>query len=209
MKRYILGILFFSGIWGLSEALLGGYLYGAKVHYASVPLTIIAFAILTVAGFYFPKPGTATLMALCAMLYKFFNSPFFACHLLGIAMLGICYDVFFACFRMKSKMLSSFAAVLLNYVLFAFMMTYITNNGFWNTSKLSGHILEGLIAAVGCACFAPAIFRLGQLLKSRSEQPPETIRWKPAEIFVSMIAMCVWGFGITTYVMQFYRTANF
>ena len=98
-------------------------------------------------------------------------------------------------------MLSAFAAALLNYVLFALMMTYITNNGFWNTSKLSGHILEGLIAAIGCAFVVPAFFQLGQVIKNHTEQLL-AVRWKPAEVLVSMIAMCVWGFGITTYVMR-------
>ena len=201
MKRYILGILFFSGLWGLSEALLGGWLYAAKIPYASIPLTIIAFTILAVAGFYFPKFGVATIIALCAMLFKFFNEPFFACHLLGIAFVGICYDIFFNVLPIKRKALSSFAAALTNYVLFALMMTYITNNGFWNSSKLFGHIREGFFAAIGCAIIVPAILHIRQVVKNRAEQPI-AIRWMPAQIFASMIAVCVWAFGITTFLMR-------
>ena len=80
----VLGILFFGGLWGLSEAVLGDTLYSANVPYASVPLTVIGFVVMTFAWVYFPQRGTATLIAACAMLYKFFNEPFFACHLLGI-----------------------------------------------------------------------------------------------------------------------------
>ena len=200
-KKYILGILFFSGLWGLSEALLGGYLYKIQAPYASVPLTVIAFAILTVAGFYFPKAGVASIIALCAMLFKFFNEPFFACHLLGIAMLGICYDIFFNVLPIKRKALSAFAAALTNYVLFALMMTYITNNGFWNSSKLFGHIGEGFVAAIGCAIIVPAVFYIIWSVKNRTEMPI-AIRWKPAQIFASMIAVCIWAFGIATFVMH-------
>ena len=89
MKReYILGVLFFGGVWGLSEAVLGGALYAAQVPYASVPLTVVGLAVLTLARSYFPQKGTATLIAACAMLYKFLNSPFFGCHLLEFSLPG-------------------------------------------------------------------------------------------------------------------------
>ncbi len=102
-KECVLGILFFSGLWGISEAALGGALYGAHVSYASVPLMVIGLVILTFAGVYFPTVGMATAIAACAMLYKFLNEPFFACHLLGILLIGICYDLFFAVLRLKNK----------------------------------------------------------------------------------------------------------
>ena len=80
-KDYILGVLFFSGLWGLSEAALGGALYSAKVPCSSIILTLVAFGILAVSRTYLPQKGTATLIGLFAMLFKFLNSPFFACHL--------------------------------------------------------------------------------------------------------------------------------
>jgi len=110
-KEHILGILFFGGLWGISEAVLGSALYRAGVLYASVPLTIIGFIVMTIAKVYFPQKGTATLIAACAMLYKFLNVPFFACHLLGTLLMGICYDLFFSVFKIKSRSLSAVAAV--------------------------------------------------------------------------------------------------
>jgi len=93
-KEHILGILFFAGLWGISEAVLGDALYSGNIPYASVPLTIIGFVLMAGARVYFPQIGTATLVAGCAMLYKFLNAPFFACHLLGILLTGMCYDLF-------------------------------------------------------------------------------------------------------------------
>lgn len=194
-KQYIIGVLFFSGLWGLSEAFLGGALYGNQVPFASVPLTIIAFGILTLSRIYFPQKGTATLIALCAMLYKFFNAPFFVCHLLGIAMIGICYDICFAVFESKNKPLSAFTAALLNYALFAFMMTYITNNGYWNTSKLFGHIGEGTIAALCCAVIVPAVFKVGQSIKTKLDRP-FSLKWEPAPGSVSLSTIALWSFSL-------------
>ena len=42
-KEHILGILFFGGLWGISEAVLGDALYSSNVPYASVPLTVTGF----------------------------------------------------------------------------------------------------------------------------------------------------------------------
>ena len=69
-KEYILGILFFGGLWGISEAVLGDALYSANVPYASVPLTVIGFILMAIAQVYLPQKGTATLIAGFAMLYR-------------------------------------------------------------------------------------------------------------------------------------------
>ena len=95
-KNYLLGILFFSGLWGMSEAGLGGILYRAHIPHASVPLTVIGFIILSLARVYLPQKGSSTLIGAIAMLYKFLNAPFFACHLLAIFLLGLSYDVVFS-----------------------------------------------------------------------------------------------------------------
>lgn len=204
-KKYILGILFFSGLWGLSEALLGGYLYKIQATYSSVPLTVIAFVILTVACFYMPKVGVAAAIAICAMMYKFFNQPLFACHLLGIAILGICYDVFFNALRINSKSLSAFAAALVNYTLFALMMRYVTNNGFWDSTKMINHIAEGVIAAAACAIIVPIVFRIVENINSKAELKP--VSWKPAPAISLGIIAVVWGFSFVSLAMYVLRSA--
>ena len=170
MKReHILAVLFFSGLWGISEAVLGGVLYGNNVRYASVPLTIIAFVVLTFARLYSPQKGTATLIAGCAMLYKFLNEPFFACHILGIVLLGFSYDLFFNVAKSKNQAISAALASYLGYALFALMMTYLFRYEYWaqgGFSKVAGHIgVSGTMAAIGCAVFVPLAFRLGERFK--------------------------------------------
>jgi len=201
-KEYIFGLLFFSGLWGISEAGIGGALYRADIRFASVPLTVIGFVILTFARVYFPQKGTATVIAAFAMLYKFLNSPFFACHLLGILIMGICYDVVFDVFKMKNRSLSAAAATYLNYALFALMMTYVFRYEHWvqgGFSKVIEHIaIAGTMAAVGSAVFVPLSFRFAQRLKAKFAMPFR-LEFQIAAGSISVVTTALWVFGITMY----------
>jgi len=202
-KEYILGILFFGGLWGVSEAVLGDVLYSANVPYASVPLTVIGFALMTFARVYFPQIGTATFIAACAMLYKFLNVPFFACHLLGILLMGLCYDLFYSVLKIKNRWLSATAAVYLNYVLFALMITYIFRYEHWVQAGLTGvlrHVLiSGSIAALGCAILVPASFRLGTQIKA-NYAGPFNLRLKFVPSGVLAVTVGLWIFSIVTFI---------
>jgi len=204
-KRYILGILFFSGLWGISEAVLGDALYRADVPYASIPLTVIGFIILTFSRVYFAQRGTATLIAVCAMFYKFLNVPFFACHLLGIVLMGICYDLFFGIFRLKNRALCAAAATYLNYILFALMITYVFRYDHWvqaGFGKVLRHIwIGGSIAALGCAVFVPLSFRLGEQIKAKFAVPLR-LRLRVALGGVSLVTVVLWVFGVAVYLMN-------
>jgi hypothetical protein len=214
-KDYVLGVLFFSGLWGISEAVVGDALYRTDVPYASVPLTVIGFAILTFARVYFPQKGTATIIACCAMLYKFLNAPFFACHLLGIFLTGVCYDLVFGTFRKngtvpRRRELSQFflcaaAATYLSYALFALMMTYVFQYGYWGEAGF-GNVLRhigigGSAAALGCAVFVPLSFRLGEQLKAKLAMPFK-LQLQPAAGSVSAVTAGLWVFGIAVYLFS-------
>ena len=205
-KEYVFGILFFSGLWGISEAVLGGVLYRANAAYASVPLSVIGFVVLTFAWVYFPRAGAATLIAACAMLYKFFNAPFFACHLLGILLMGACYDLFFGVFKIKSRSLSALAATYLSYGLFALMITYVFRYEHWvlgGFGGVLGHIgIAGSIAALACAVLVPLSFRFAQRLKAGFAMPfGFSQQWAAGSI--SVITIALWGFGIAAYLLNY------
>ena len=202
-KEYILGILFFSGLWGISEAVLGDALYSANVPYASVPLTVIGFLLMAIAQVYFPQKGTATLIAGFAMLYKFLNVPFFACHLLGILLMGLCYDLFFSVLKIKNRSLSAIAAVYSNYILFALMITYVFRYESWVQGgfvKILRHVgISGTMVALSCAILIPASIHSGQKLKSNfgrffSMKP----QFVPGSALVITIGL--WIFGIAAYI---------
>jgi len=204
-KEYILAILFFSGLWGISESVLGGALYRADVPYGSVPLTIIGFIILTLARVYIPQKGTATLIAACAMLYKFLNAPFFACHLLGIFLMGLCYDLFFNVIRCKNKSLSAAAATYLSYALFALLVTYIFRYGYWTQAgfvKVLGHVgIDGSMAALGCAVLVPLSFRLGEQFKVNFA-PSFKLRLQLAQGSIFALTIGLWVFGVMMYFIS-------
>jgi len=202
-KEYILGVLFFSGLWGISEAVLGDALYSNSVPYASVPLTIIGFTVMTIAKVYFPQKSTATLIAACAMLYKFLNVPFFACHLLGILLMGLCYDLFFSVFKIKSRPLSAATAVYLNYALFGLMITYFFRYEHWVQAGFAGvlrHVgISGSMAALGCAVLVPLCFRLGERLKANLVTPFNLrLQLVPGGVLVATVGL--WVFSLMAYI---------
>jgi hypothetical protein len=202
-KEHILGILFFSGLWGISEAVLGDALYRGDVPYASVPLTVIGFVVMSFATVYLPQKGTATVIAACAMLYKFLNAPFFACHLLGIFLTGVCYDLFFGVFAVKNRSLSAAAATYLSHVLFALMITYAFRYDYWAQAGFIGVLrhtgISGSIAALGCAVLVPLSFRLAERLKANFATPFK-LRLRLAPGSVSAVTIGLWGFGIMAYI---------
>ncbi|UCG56048.1 MAG: hypothetical protein JSU70_14390 [Phycisphaerales bacterium] len=201
----VLGVLFFGGVWGLSEAVLGDTLYSANVPYASVPLTVIGFVVMTLASVYFPQRGTVTLIAACAMLYKFFNEPFFACHLLGIFMTGVCYDLFFRVLSVKSRSLAAAAATYMSYALFALMITYVGRYEHWVQGGISAvvrHIvISGSMAALGAAALVPLSFRLGEKLRARFATP-FALRQHVALGGVSAVTLGLWAFCLTMYALS-------
>ncbi|MEJ2703579.1 MAG: hypothetical protein P8Z79_14165 [Sedimentisphaerales bacterium] len=202
-KEYVLAMLFFGGLWGISEAVLGDALYRADVPYASIPLTAIGFLVMTIARAYYPQKGTATLIAATAMLYKFLNVPFFACHLLGILLTGMCYDLFFGVLGTKNRSLRAAAAVYLSYALFAVMMTYIfryahwAQGGYGNVVRYVG--INGTMTALACAVLVPAAFRLSERFGTTSHDPFR-LRLRVIPSSVLAITVGLWMFGIIVYL---------
>jgi hypothetical protein len=202
-KDYIFAVLFFGGLWGASEAILGDTLYQASVPYASVPLTAIGFVVMTVARAYYPQKGTAALVAACAMLYKFLNAPFFACHILGILLTGICYDLFFGMFKIKSRPLCAAAATCASYALFALMMTYLVRYEYWvqgGLAKVVHHVfISGGMAALVCAVLIPASFRIGERLSAAVHTPFSLkLRIVPSSVLAATVGL--WMFGIAVFI---------
>jgi len=204
-KEYVLGVLFFSGLWGISEAVLGDALYRADVPYASVPLTIIGFIILTFGCVYLLQKGTATLIAGFAMLYKFLNEPFFACHLLGIFLMGVCYDLLFNALKIKKGFLPSALVAYLSYASFAILITYVFRYSTWvqgGFMKVLRHVgISGGMAALGCAVLLPLSFHLAQRCKENFAVPFR-LQLRLVTGGVSALTIGLWVFGVTMYFIS-------
>jgi len=203
-KEYILGILFFSGLWGISEAALGGVLYKAEIEHASAILTVIGLVILTFANVYFPQKGTATAIAGLAMLYKFLNAPFFACHLLGILLIGFCYDLALNILKIRNRSVSAAVTVYASYGLFALMITYLARYEHWvqgGFSKVMNHIgVGGTIAALLCAIMVPLSYRVAERLKVSIPMPFVYRRQLlPGSVFFATAVLWVFGLAVSLF----------
>ena len=202
-KGYWLGILFFSSLWGSSEVMLGDFLYRSNFPLASVPLTIIAFIILTIAKIYLPQRGSATFIASIAMLYKLLNAPFFACHLLAIFLLGVSYDLVFSSPKIKSKAILGLVATYFGYTLFAFIITYIFRYHYWigeGFVKIVRYVgIGGTLAALANSVAVPISFNLGQRLKEGMINPFE-FNSRLATGSVSLITITLWFLGLARWL---------
>jgi len=201
-KETILAVLLFGGLWGLSEAVLGVILYTNDVPLASVPLTLIAFVILTLATLYSARPGTATLIAAFAMLYKFLNEPFFACHILGILVLGLSYDLFVNTARIRNRSLSAALTVYGSYAGFALMITYLFRYPHWvegGFAMVAKHVgISGTLAAVLCAASVPIALGLEQRLKGGL---PAIMKARLASAASFLLVAGMWAFAFTAYFL--------
>jgi hypothetical protein len=228
MKRtHLLAILFFSGVWGLSESVLGDTLYSRQVPFASVLLTIVAFALLAVARPFLPRWGGAAAVGLLAMLYKFLNVPFFGCHLTGIALLGVSWDLVFGVASrgrssqgfaapvagsagsrvwLRSSALAV-AAAYLGYLLFVLAMVFVFRSEHWIQKGLIGalqHVfVAGSLAAAGCAVVVPLGLRLGERLRGRAAVPALLgLQPRFGAALAGFTALGLWAYGLAGKILR-------
>jgi len=201
-KQHILAILFLSGVWGLSEALFGGWMYGAGMQLApAVILTVAAMGIMAIAKVYVPIAGSAIAVAALAMLYKFLNQPFFACHLLAILLLGISFEVVYALTRGRYKPLIGLAATYTGFAVFAAMMILVFRYSWWTNpgwSKALNYVgVTGSIAAALSAVAVP----LADLFARRLQEHPARKLAIPNWAVLSAASAGAWVFAVVRGLM--------
>jgi len=216
-KEHLPAILLFGGLWGFSEAILGDALYSAAVPFSSVYLTVIGFFLLAVASHFVPRRGGSTAIASLAMLYKFLNVPFFACHLTGIALLGLSFDLVFGWgsrqahaavgstpggrqpFRVAG--LKAALACYLGHALFFFAMIFGFRSEFWLGKGINGwwqHVgVGGSLAAAGCALMVPVGLALGRRLRERVSGSA-SLRLQPRLVgtLTTILTVGLWAWGM-------------
>lgn len=177
--------LLFGSLWGVSEVAAGGILYASDIPLSSVFLAGWAFFILAVARGVVNKPGSSTIIAAVATLFKLVNVAPFICHLLGIFMLGVAFDVM-ASFLLKKERKISFrspltgiAAAYSGYALFAFVITYLIRYEIWAAggfSKVMNHIIvSGSVTAVAAAVVVPLGYLVGVSSNELTERRPRVV----------------------------------
>jgi hypothetical protein len=170
-----------------------------------------------VASRFVPWRGAATVIALLAMLYKFLNVPFFGCHLTGIALLGLSFDLVFGWGALparaaagpapagrRSALVAGLKAALacyLGHLLFFLAMVFVFRSEHWVRQGIGGlwrHVgVGGSLAAAGCALAVPAGFALGRRLRAGvSASVPGGVQPRLAGILTTILAVGLWAWGM-------------
>lgn len=199
-KQYVLAIILFGSLWGAAEAVLGEVFQQNNTPLPAVWLAVIAVILLTIARAYCPKPGSAVLIAAIAMLFKFTNAPFFACHLLGVLMLGVGYEIAAAVFlrdslhrrlRGAEQVLCGLAATYLGFALFAVVITYVIHYSYWDSSRAFAHIFQsGTIAALANMAALPLAAGFAAAMKAKKLPAPGPS--KMAATGISLFIAALW-----------------
>lgn len=188
----------FGSLWGINEVVTGEFLSQNNVPHYSVFLAVIAFFILAIARGIINKPGSSTVIGIFAVLFKLINTAPFYCHLLGIFMMGLAFDIFSSILmtsERKRLLKNSLTGVLSAYsgnALFALIITYIVRYEYWTVGglpKVLDHIfLTGSFSAILAAVVVPVGFKLGENGGTLAQRRP---RWTTAGTLVGAIALWI------------------
>ena len=156
----------------------------------------MAFFLLAISRGMINKPGSSALIGTIAVLFRLANTAPSYCHLLGIFLLGVTFDVF-SSLLIKNKehaplrwgaagMLSAFG----NNALFALLITYVFRYEYWvagGFSKVFHHIfVSGSIITIIAALLVPLGFFVGENGATLFDRHP---RWSYAGTILGTIAL--------------------
>jgi hypothetical protein len=190
----------FGSLWGLSEVAAGGILYAVEIPSSSIFLAAWAFLILAVARGVVDRPGSSTVIGAVAMLFKLVNASPFICHLLGIFMLGLAFDIAATLLGRSGRrfsfrnMLTGIVSAYGGYALFALSITYIVRYDIWvqgGWPKVAHHMfISGSIAALVAAVVVPIGYYLGVGSLSLQAKRP---RWLYAGTMAGVALLWILG----------------
>jgi len=183
-------LVLLASAWGLSE-LIGG---------PTVLLTAVALLLLAMARSLINRPGSSTAMAAIAVLFKSVNTAPFLCHLAGIALLGLAFDIMASLLwrdDRKPYLRTAFTGMLSAYLsclLFGASMIWIFKFRHWaggGIERLGEYMLSsGSRGALTAVLIVPAGLWLGrQLVHQAAGRPRAVLRAAAA------ICLALWVLG--------------
>ncbi len=194
--KSLLWLFLFGSIWGINEVFLGEILYQNEILNSAIILTVIALFILSISRAMINKPGSSSLIGAFAVLFRMANTAPSYCHLLGIFLLGVTFDIFSSLLIKNEEktflrwsatgMLSAFG----NNMLFAFLITYVLRYEYWVVGgfpKVSHHIfVSGSILTIIAAFLVPLGFFVGKNGDTLFDRRPQ---WSYASTILGSIAV--------------------
>jgi len=172
ISRNWVWVLLFGSLWGMNELFTGELLSSRGVPHYSVILAAWAFFILAVARGVWNKPGSSTMIAAVATLFKLANTAPFICHLAGIFLLGVGFDIVASLLLKKENritlrsVMTGILGAYAGYSLFAIIITYVIRYHIWvegGLPKIVNHIfVGGSFAALAAAIVVPVGLLIGR-----------------------------------------------
>jgi len=184
--KNILWVLVLGSVWGVAELFGKDLLTDFGVGGASIWLAAWAILLLSIGRGLWNKIGSSALMGLVATAFKFAGPSTNYCHLLGIASLGIFFDLFASSLLTQGRsqwwrhalvgLLTAFSAR----AFFVWYSLSVAQSDRWiegGTQMAFDHaVLGGSVVAFAALLLAPLGFRIGKkaaemLLGSPAEDP--------------------------------------
>ena len=180
--KNILMILVLGSVWGVAE-IFGKDLFGSLgIGGTTVWLAAWAILLLSIGRGILNKVGSSTIISFIAAAFKFAGPSTNYCHLLGIAALGLFFDVFASSVARKPEwwrhalvgLLTAFSAR----AFFVWFSVSVAQSERWiegGTQMAFDHVVRGgAMVAVAALLLAPLGFRIGtKAAKKLSGSPAE------------------------------------
>jgi hypothetical protein len=181
INRWVL-LFLLGSLWGILEVLGGEAFFRNAVPRASVVLSAWGLLMLAVARAAWNRPGTSTLVGATAALFKLANAAPFYCHLFGILMVGVGFDLAATLWSRRLRpfsgrtLLTAVTAPLLGNAAFGFIITFIIRYKYWAAGgipKVLNYVfVSGGLTALAGLILVPLGFRLGMGAESFSLRRP-------------------------------------
>jgi len=192
-NRWLL-LFLFGSLWGIMEVLGGEPFFKNAVPHASAVLSAWGLLMLAAARAVWNRPGTSALVGGLAALFKLVNAAPFYCHLAGIVVLGLAFDLMVT---LLAKKLRPLGAVLVGITTpfaantaFGIFMAFIVKYKYWAVEgwpKVIKYIVvSGGLAALAGAVLVPLGFWLGNNIEALNLRKP---RWALAGAMMGTAAV--------------------
>ena len=171
-KKNILWILVLGSVWGVAEVFGKDLLADIGVGGASIWLAAWAILLLSIGRGIWNKIGSSTIIGLIAAAFKFAGPSTNYCHLLGIAALGVFFDIFASSLLARGRSQwwrHALVGLLTAYCARAFFVAYsvhVAQSERWvegGTQMAFDHVVRGgSVVALATLLLAPLGFRIGK-----------------------------------------------
>ncbi len=171
-KKTLIWIVILASAWGLAELFGKELLIGLGLKGTSIWLAAWAVLLLAIARGIWNRVGSSSIIGLMAAAFKFAGPSTSYCHLLGIASLGIFFDLFASSLLFEGRAqgwrraLVGALTVYAARTFFVLYSVYISQSWRWVDGGLEmglQHVIgKGSLAALFGFVLAPLGFRLGE-----------------------------------------------